>query len=207
MGVDIHNVIGKMPFKPKMVFVLPKHRYTGPYNRLHLQLDSKDRPLPGQEPYNAVDAIAMCHDICCRDNENGKADCDRKMLSELNALIPQGGRENMDRQLVRGIIELKHRLGIGVHWNSQLADELHKPVRKHYQKCGVFAKQVDDIWTAYLVDMSPYSRSSSVYKYLLTVIDVFSKYGWIVSLKTKTGKEVAMAFQEWFTDNAPPSHF
>ena len=174
MGVDIHNVIGKIPFKPKRGFVLPEHRYTAPYNPLHLQLDSKDRPLPGQEPYNAVDAFAMRHDICYRDNENGKADCDRKMLAELNALTPQGGREKMDRQLVRGI-GLKHRLGMGVHWSSQLADELHKPVRKHYQK-----RSVDDIWTADLVEMSPSSLSKSGYKYLLTVVDVFSMYGWIV---------------------------
>ena len=34
-------------------------------------------------------------------------------------------------------------------------------VRKHYQKRSVVAKQVDDIWTADLVDMSPYSRSNS----------------------------------------------
>ena len=57
----------------------------------------------------------MRHDICYRDNENGKAECDRKMLAELNALTPRGGREKMDRQLVRGIIVLKHRLGMGVH--------------------------------------------------------------------------------------------
>ena len=131
MGVDINKVIGKIPFKLKMGFVLPKHRYTGPYNPLHQQLDSKDRPLPRQEPHNAVGAIAMRHDICYRDNENGKADCNRKMLAELNALTPRGGCEMMDRQLVRGIIGLKHRLGMGMHWRSQLADELHKPVRKH----------------------------------------------------------------------------
>ena len=82
---------------------------------LHLQLDSKDRPLPGQEPYNAVDAIAMRHDICYRENENGKADCDRKMLEELNALTPRGRREKVDRQLVQSIIGLKHRLGMGMH--------------------------------------------------------------------------------------------
>ena len=43
------------------------------------------------------------------------------------------------------------------------------------------------------------------YKYLLTVIDVFSKYGWIVPLKTKTGKEVAQAFWNLFL-NGHPSH-
>ena len=54
--------------------------------------------------------------------------------------------------------------------------------------------------------MSLYSRSNSGYKYLLSVIDVFSKYGWIVPLKTKTGKEFAMAFQGVFrSTNASPS--
>ena len=77
----MHKIIGKIPFKPKKGFLLPKHRYTGPYNSLHLQLDSNDRSLPGQEPYNTVDSIAMLDDICYRDDENGKADCDRKMLA------------------------------------------------------------------------------------------------------------------------------
>ena len=118
---------------------------------------------------------------------------------------PRGRREQVDRQLVRGIIGLKHRVGMGI-WSNQLADELHKPVRRRFQKRSVFAKQVDDIWTADLVDMSQYSRSTSGYKYIITVIDVFSKYGWIVPLKAKTGKEVAMAFQKLVTTaNAPPS--
>ena len=133
--------------------------------------------------------------------ESGKPESDRKMLAELNAHTPQGRR---GRQLVRGIIGLKHRLGMSI-WSRQLADKLHKPARKQFQKRSVFAKQVDDIWIADLVDMSPYSRSDSGYKYLPTVIDVFSKYGWFVPLKTKTGKEVAMAFQKLFTTNASPS--
>ena len=66
---------------------------------------------------------------------------------------------------------------MGIEWSSQLADELHKPKWKRFEKGTVFAKQVNDIWTADLVDMSSFSRSNSSYKYLLTVIDVFSKYG------------------------------
>ena len=61
---------------------------------------------------------------------------------------------------------------------------MRKPVRGRFDKRTVFAKQVDDVWTADLVDMSSFSRSNKGYLYLLTVIDVFSKYGWIVPLKT-----------------------
>ena len=64
---------------------------------------------------------------------------------------------------------------------------------------------VDDIWTADLVDMSSFSRWNKGYKYLLTVIDVFSKYGWILPLKTKTGKEFALAVRKLFLDNIAPS--
>ena len=139
--MDIHKVIGKIPFKLKKGVVLPKHRFTGPYNPLHLQLDPQDNPLPGNEPYNAVDAISMRHDICYRDNPDGKRECDRKLLAELNVLVPKGRRE----KVVRSIIGLKHRLGLGIHWTSQLAYELHKPVRRRFDKRTVFATQVGDI--------------------------------------------------------------
>ena len=89
-------MIGKIPFKPERGFVLPSHRFTGPYNPLHLQLDTKDNPLPGNEPYTAVDATSLRHDICYRDNPAGKSECDRKMLAELNTLVPKGRREKVD---------------------------------------------------------------------------------------------------------------
>ena len=134
--------------------------------------------------------------------QQGKSECDRKMLAELNTLVPKGRREKVDRLLVRSIICLKHRLDMGV-WSNQLANELHKPVRRRFDKRSVFTKQVDDIWAADLVDMSPFFRSKKGYKYLLTVIDVYSKYGWIVPLKTKTGKEVAQSFRKSFRNGHP----
>ena len=126
--MDIHRLIGKIPFKPM-------HRFTGPYNPLHLQLDSKDNPLPGNEQYN-VDVISMHHDICYRDNDTpaGKRGCDRKMVAELHALVPKDRREKVDRQLVRNIIGLKNRMGLGIHWTNQLANELHKLVRRRFDK-------------------------------------------------------------------------
>ena len=52
-------------------------------------------------------------------------------------------------------------------------NELHKPVRRRFDKHSVFAKQVDAIWAADLVDMSPFFRLNKGYKYLLTVIDIY----------------------------------
>ena len=73
----------------------------------------------------------MHHDICYRDNDTpaGKRECDHKMLAELNALLPEGRREKVDRLPVRSIIGLKQN-GMGIDWSNQLANEIHKPIRR-----------------------------------------------------------------------------
>ena len=42
--------------------------------------------------------------------------------------------------------------------------------------------------------MQAFSKDKKGIQYLLTVIDIFSKYVWIVPLNRKTGHEVANAF-------------
>ena len=187
--------------RPRRSFVLPYHKYTGPYNSLDEQLDENDQPLPGQEPYNAVDALSMRHDICYRDNDTieGKHKCDDIMLQELDVLQPHGFREKIERKLVRSII------GWGIDWRSnELADELHKPIRKKFKKRRVFTSGVDAICAADLVEMQSFSRSNKGFKYILMIIDVFSKYGWAVPLKSKTGLEVTKSFQNLWRKQAPP---
>ena len=46
---------------------------------------------------------------------------------------------------------------------------------------------IDEIWAADLIDMQAFSKDNNGIKYLLTVIDIFSKIVWIVPLKRKTG--------------------
>ena len=51
----------------------------------------------------------------------------------------------------------------------------------------------------YNEDVLNHCATATLYKYLPTVIDISSKYGWIVPLKSKTGKAVAMSFQKLFS--------
>ena len=53
---------------------------------------------------------------------------------------------------------------------------------------------IDKIVAADLIDMQVFSKDNNGMKYLLTVIDIFSKFVWIVPLKRKTGQEVANTF-------------
>ena len=88
-------------------------------------------------------------------------------------------------------------------WTDALAEELHKPVTRKFEKRRVIARGVDNIWAADFVDMKAFAKDNEGVKYLLTVLDVFSKYGWIVPLKTKKGVEVANALRQIFKERKP----
>ena len=53
------------------------------------------------------------------------------------------------------------------------------------------------------VDIQSFSKANKRNKYILMIIDVFSKYGWAIPIKNKTGTEVAKAFNELWKTNAP----
>jgi len=57
---------------------------------------------------------------------------------------------------------------------------------------------IDKIWAADLVEMQAFLKFNRGFRYLLTLIDVFSKFGWMLPLKDKTGKSVADRFKEIF---------
>ena len=69
--------------------------------------------------------------------------------------------------------------------NQQLAEELHKPIIKKFEKRKVHAAFKDNIWGAALADMQLLSKYNKGIRFLLCVIDIFSKYTWVVPLKIK----------------------
>ena len=71
---------------------------------------------------------------------------------------------------------------------SKLAEELHKPIKRKFNKRRVFVNGIDKIWAGDLADMRAFSKYNDGVTFLLLVIDIFSKYGWVVPLKNKEGK-------------------
>ena len=80
--------------------------------------------------------------------------------------------------------------------NVKLANELHKPVIKKFNKCKVYSSLKDNIWGVDLADMQLLSRQNKGIKYLLCVIDLFSKYAFVVPLKGKKGASVVKGFEK-----------
>lgn len=90
-----------------------------------------------------------------------------------------------------------------MRWTDKLANELHKPIKRKFPQRRVIVNGIDEIWSADLVDMQAFSRYNKGIKYLLNVIDVFSKYAWSVPVKNKTGVEITKAFQQIIKERKP----
>ena len=71
--------------------------------------------------------------------------------------------------------------------SSILADELHKPILRKFNKRKVYSQFIDNIWGVDLADMQSLSRKNKGIKYLLCAIDLYSKYAFVIPLKDKKG--------------------
>ena len=80
--------------------------------------------------------------------------------------------------------------------NYQLANELHKPMIRKFEKRKVYSSFRDNIWGVDLADMQPLSKYNKGIKYLSCAIDLFSKYAWVVPIKDKKGISMVNAFKK-----------
>jgi transposase InsO family protein len=209
-GGDIQNFLSNLPGLPWAKYPgekhIPGYNYCGPGTRLDIRLDENDKPKLGEEPINKTDSICLPHDIAyrnCKDDLLCKQESDRIMLRELNAIKDSGIRERLVRNLlVKAPINTKLKLGLGLdpeNDREKLALKLHKPFRKPavLLKVKVFAK--DDIWSADLVEMPKENLGRlGIYKYILTVIDLYTRYAFAIPLKNKTGSTTREAFEQIF---------
>ena len=89
-------------------------------------------------------------------------------------------------------------VNIPLEFNEQLAKELHKPIIRKFKKGKVYSGFKDNIWGADLADMQLISKFNKGFRFLLCVIDVSSKYAWVLPLKDKKGVSIVNAFQKIF---------
>ena len=86
--------------------------------------------------------------------------------------------------------------------NQQLAEELHKPINRKFKKRKVYSAFKDNIWGADLADMQLISKFNKGFRFLLCVIDIFSKYAWVVPLNDKKGVSIVNTFQKGLKQSA-----
>lgn len=86
------------------------------------------------------------------------------------------------------------------------AKEIHSQIRKKFKKRKIITLGIDDLWAADLIIMRNYEKENDGYKYMLNVIDTFSKYVWSKPLKKKDGKSVTQAFEDIIKDAIKINH-
>ena len=205
--IDLHKAIGKLPIIPKRGFTLPNMRYCGPYNPLDSQLEYNNEgriTKYKQFPTGKIDRICSQHDVdyTLAKNLKDKHIADQKMINAIKKL-PYSERQ-WGTFLVKNIILGKKKLGLGVeNSNKILSEELHKPKRKNFPRRKIIVNHIDEIFAADLVEMQKFAKLNKGYRYLLTCIDIFSKYSWVIPLKDKKGINVKNVLQKIFKERSP----
>jgi len=78
---------------------------------------------------------------------------------------------------------------------------MHRPVRKRFLRSPYTVPNLVDICECDLLDMQSLAKYNDMYRYILSVIDVFSKYLHLFPVKTKSGPSVTSAFRSLFDDD------
>ena len=185
--------------KQKTIF----NKYTGPGNPVEKQVDF--HPYTGQiykvndPPSSNNDRCSMFHDIKytvaenigrdSKDIKSKKLEADKEWL---NCFKPRSPWDIAAYTAIKN----KKTLGLGVDNNKILSNELHNPKRKNYLGRKIIVNHIDEIFAADLVEMQKFSKINKRYRYLLTCIDIFSKYAFVIPLKDKRGISIKNALQK-----------
>ena len=81
--------------------------------------------------------------------------------------------------------------------NKVLAEELDKPIIKKFEKRKIHSTFIDNIWSADLADMQLIRKFDKGFRFLLSVIDIYSKYAWVVPLKVKKEMQLLILFKKF----------
>ena len=207
----MNNIINKFllagdKFMPEMHLRQPQFTYSacGPFTK-HRERIQKFKET-GDTNYiykNELDKACFAHDAAYSDSKDlTKRTVADKILRNRAFDIAKdpkyGGYQRGLASMVYKFFD-KRSEGSGVVNTKltpqQLAEELHKPIIKKFEKRKVHAAFKDNIWGADLADMQLLSRYNKGIRFLLCVIDIFSKYAWVVPLKDKKGISIVKAFQ------------
>ena len=196
-GLDLQKHLSKLGELHMRTPTMKKYNYCGPGTKLEERLASNDPKV--RDPINNLDSICQRHDIAYSKAKNlkDKHKADDVMLDEISK-IPYKKRPWGTTTVQAMITYRKKKIRFGSlkakkrktpsseeSWQERLADELHKPIKRDFTRRRVIVNHIDQIWCSDLVEMQQFSKWNKGYRYLLMVLDVFSKYGWIVPLKDK----------------------
>ena len=211
----MNNIIDKFllagdKFMPEMHLRQPQFTYSacGPFTK-HKQRIQKFKET-GDTNYiykNELDKACFAHDVAYSDSKDlTKRTAAHNILRNRAFNIAKDPKyDGYQRGLASMVYKFFDKISKGsgakhvniklTPQNQQLAKELHTPIIKKFEKRKVHAAFKDNTWGADLADMQLLSKCNKGIRFLLCVIDIFSKYALVVPLKDKKGISIVKAFQ------------
>ena len=211
----MNNTINKLllagdKLMPEIHLGQPQFTYSacGPFTK-HEQRILKFRET-GDTSYiykNELDKACFVHDAAYSDSKDltKKPAADKILKNKAFDIAKDPKYDGYQRGLASMVYKFFDKKSVGsgakhvntklIPQNQQLAEELHKPITKKFEKRKVHTAFKDNIWDADLADMQLLSKYNKRIRFLLCVIDIFSKYAWVVPLKDEKGVSIVTAFE------------
>ena len=194
-------------FMPEMHLRQPQFVYSacGPFTRHKERIKEFKRTGDIRYIYrNELDKACFQHDSAYADHKDliNRTKADKVLRDKAYNIASNPKYDGYQRGLASMVYKFfdKKSMGSGINKinsnSSILADELHKLIIKKFEKRKVYSQFKDNIWRVDLVDMQPLSRKNKGIKYLLCVIDLYSKHAFVIPLKDKKGISILNAFDK-----------
>ena len=201
----MNNVINKFllagdKFMPGMHLRQPQLVYSacGPFTRPKEKI--KKFKLVIRVIFIEMNSIRFCfqHDSAYADHKDliNRTKSDKVLRDKAYDIASNPEYDGYQRGLASMVYKFfdKKSVGSGIASSSILADELHKPIIKKFNKIKLYSQFKDNIWGVELADMQSLSRKNKGIKYLLCAIDLYSKYAFIAPLTDKKGISIVNVF-------------
>ena len=206
----MNNIINKFllagdKFVPEMHLRQPQFVYSacGPFTRHNERIEKIKQTGDTRYIYrNELDKACFQHDSAYADHKDliNRTEADKVLRDKAYDIASNPEHDGYQRGLASMVYKFfdKKSMGSGIKKDSSLilADELHKPVIKKFNKRKVYSQFKDNIWGVDLADMQSLSKKKKGIEYLLCAIDLYSKYACVVPLKDKKRTSVTNGFNK-----------
>ena len=205
----MNNVINKFllagdKFMPEMHLRQPRFVYStcGPFTRHKERIKEFKRTGDTRYIYrNELDKACFQRDSAYADHKDliNRTEADKVLKDKAYDIASNPKYNGYQRGLASMVYKFfdKKSMGSGTAKPSSsiLADELHKPIIRKFNKRKVYSQFKDNIWGVDLADMQSLSRKNKGIKYFSCAIDLYSTYAFVIPLKDK-GISIVNAFNK-----------
>ena len=204
----MNNIINKFllvgdKFMPEMHLRQPRFVYSGcgPFTRHKERIKEFKRTGDTRYIYrNELDKACFQHDSAYADHKDliNRTEADKVLRDKVHDIASNPKYDGYQRGLAGMVYKFfdKKSTGSGIASSSILADELHKPIIRKFNKRKVYSQFKDNIWGVDLADIQSLSRKNKGIKYLLRAIDLYSKYAFVIPFKDKKGISIVNTFNK-----------